>query len=155
MTDRRTTLSAMAPRLAVLTLVACMGLGLGSAFAATQYLGDGAVPNGTTGGWDLPKQGTCPADLTQTTRPECLALRLNVVQASCTSGNNLSWTTSGVCNDLVNNSQSACEAQDDRLWNAATNTCAVVMQNDDRNNVECALHGATWVTLEPKDEKKI
>ncbi len=146
MTDRRTTLSAMAPRLAVLTLVACMGLGLGSAFAATQYLGDGAVPNGVTGGWDLPKQGTCPTDTNQTTRPDCLALRLNVIQANCTSGNNQSWTTSGVCNDLVNTDQTSCEAQVDRKWNSATSTCAVVLKNDDRNNIECALHGATWVT---------
>ncbi|MGE5232961.1 MAG: hypothetical protein ACM3OB_02535, partial [Acidobacteriota bacterium] len=63
-TPRKTVLASLA--LVVLVLSA------GTAFAATQYLNDGAVQNGTTGRWDLPAQGTCPADLNQTTRPDCL-----------------------------------------------------------------------------------
>ena len=131
--------------MALLTLVVAV-----PAMAQITYLDDGAVPN-TRGGWDLPAQGTCPAGTANgytgiDTRPECVALRLNIVQASCTSGSNLSWTTSGVCNDLVHSTQATCEATEDRLWNPGTSTCAVVMSGDDRNNVVCALHGATWVT---------
>jgi len=115
------------------------------AWAAVQYLNDGALQNPSSGAWDLPAQGTCPADLTMTTRPDCLALRLPIVQASCTSPN-YSWNTSGVCNDEVNTTQPTCEAQPDRLWNSGTSTCAIVMKGDDRNNVVCALHGGVWAT---------
>jgi Carboxypeptidase regulatory-like domain/PKD domain len=128
----------------LVTLAAIVVLAGGAARATTQYLSDGAHQNGN-GGWDVPTQGTCPADLTKTTRPECLALRLNIVQASCVAPT-YSFTTNGVCNDLVNNTQVTCEAQPDRLWNAATNTCAIVMLGDDRNNVVCAIHQGTWVT---------
>src|SRR5262245_20978977 len=118
------------------------------AWAAVQYLNDGALQNPTSGGWDLPAQGTCPADLTKTTRADCLALRLAIVQASCVAPN-YSFVTSGVCNDLVNTTQAACQAQPDRLWNAATNVCAIVMLGDDRNNLVCALHGGTWALIGP------
>lgn len=120
--------------------------------AATQLpsnvvlLGDGAVQN-NRGGWDLPAQGTCPAGAAQgytgiDTRPECVALRLNV--NPCTG--NYSSTTNGVCNDLVNNTQNLCQAAPDRLWNPSTNLCSIVMMDDDRNNLTCAKHGGTWVT---------
>jgi len=115
------------------------------AWAAVQYLDDGALQNPTSGGWDLPAQGTCPADPTQPTRADCLALRLPIVQASCVAPN-YSWNTSGVCNDLVNITQVDCEAQPDRLWNSGTSVCAIVMKGDDRNNLVCALHGGTWAT---------
>ncbi len=68
----------------VLALTALMLLGPGMAGAQIQFLDDGAIPN-AAGGWDLPAQGTCPVDLTQTTRPDCVALRLNVLQANCTT----------------------------------------------------------------------
>ena len=42
--------------------------------------------------------------------------------------------------------EATCEAKPDRLWNAATGICAIVMQDDDRNDVVCALHSGTWVT---------
>ncbi len=61
----------------LVTLAAIVVLAGGAARATTQYLSDGAHQNGN-GGWDVPTQGTCPADLTKTTRPECLALRLNI-----------------------------------------------------------------------------
>src|SRR5262245_32199417 len=87
----------------------------GSGWAATVSLGDGALQN-NAGGWDLPLQGSCPADLTKVTRPDCLALRFPAyaIQADCTNvatgGANRSWST-GVCNDLVNNAnQATCEA---------------------------------------------
>jgi len=131
--------------MAALALAIPLVLDWGSALAAVQYLGSGAIPN-SSGGWHpLPPQGTCPADLSKTTRPDCLALRLNIVQASCVAPN-LSWNTSGVCNDLVNATQGACEAAPDRLWNSGTGVCAIVMKDDDRNNVTCALHGGNWVT---------
>jgi predicted CXXCH cytochrome family protein len=129
---------------AALVLSAPLTSGLGSAWAAVQYLGDGALQN-SQGGWNLPTQGSCPADPTQTTRPACLALRLNFDSVTCPATNLRSWTTNGVCNDLINTTQPQCEAAPDRLWNAATGICAVVMQGDDRNNVVCAQHQGTWV----------
>ena len=57
---------------AVLAFGAVLLLGAGSAQAGVKYVGDGAVQN-SRGGWDLPKQGSCPADLTAKTRPECVA----------------------------------------------------------------------------------
>ena len=116
----------------------------GNASAAVVYLGDGATQN-NYGGWDLPKQGTCPADTNQHTRPDCLALRLNLDATSCVSPN-YSMTTGGVCNDQVNTTQATCQAQPDRMWNPGTNVCAIVMKGDDRNNVVCAAHGGNWVT---------
>ncbi len=129
--------------MAALALVLPLLLDWSTARAAVQYLGNGALQN-ANGGWDLPAQGTCPADPSKVTRPDCLALRLNIVQASCVAPN-LSWTTGGVCNDLVNTTQGACQAAPDRLWNSATGVCAIVMKDDDRNNVTCALHGGTFV----------
>ncbi len=122
----------------------------GNAFAATVYLGDGAKQN-VNGGWDLPKQGTCPAGTAQgytgiDTRPECVALRLNLVQASCVAPT-YSWTTGGVCNDPVNTTQAACETATDRLWNPGTGICSIVMQGDDRNNLVCMQHGGTYSTV--------
>jgi len=118
------------------------------AWAAVQSLDDGALQNATSGGWDLPAQGTCPADPTQPTRADCLALRLPILQASCVAPD-YSWNTSGVCNDLVNTTQVACEAQPDRLWNSGTSVCAIVMKGDDRNNLVCALHGGVWAGIGP------
>ena len=123
----------------------------GDAQAAIRYVDDGAVQN-SYGGFDLPAQGTCPAGAAEgyagiDTRPECVALRLNyATQSSCTSaGGNYAWST-GVCNDLVNTTEGTCTPTPDRLWNAATNTCSIVMFYDDRNDVTCVLHGGTWVT---------
>jgi hypothetical protein len=120
----------------------------GDAWAVVQYLNDGAVQN-SQGGFNLPPQGSCPAAGTYSytgidTRPECVALRLNVIQASCTG--NLTWTTNGVCNDLIHTTQGTCEGTPDRLWNPSTGLCSIVMLDDDRNNVSCALHQGTWVT---------
>src|SRR6185436_14581510 len=106
---------------AALILSAPLIPGMTTAWAAVQYLGDGSLQN-SQGGWNLPTQVTCPAT------------------------NLRSYTTSGVCNDLINTTQPACQAAPDRLWNAATGVCAVVMRGDDRNNVVCAQHGGTWVT---------
>jgi len=135
--------------MAVLALAIPLVLGGEGAWAAVQYLGDGALQH-AQGGWNLPNTGSCPADLSQTTRPDCLALRFSAytTSADCTAagtgGANRSWST-GVCNDLVNNAdQATCEAQPDRKW--SNGVCAVVMLGDDRNNVVCALHGGTWVT---------
>ena len=138
----------ISPRAAIVLAVGLV-LGAPGAWATVQFLNDGAVQN-TYGGFDVPLQGTCPAGGLNAytgidTRPECVALRLNIVQASCSSPN-YSWTTSGVCNDLVNATQLTCQAEPDRLWNPGTGVCAVVMQYDDRNDVVCALHGGTWVT---------
>jgi len=141
----------------VLALAVPLVLGAGSAQATTQYLGDGAVQN-ARGGWDLPLQGSCPADPTKLTRPECLALRLSgfADKASCEAlvgGVQIrSWViptasspTSGVCNDPANlNNEAGCNAQPDRLYNAATGVCAIVMLSDDRNDVVCAQHGGYW-----------
>src|SRR5512140_1633245 len=84
---------------AVLAFGATMLLGAGCAQAGSKYFSDGAVQN-KQGGWDLPKQGSCPADLTATTRPDCLARRFKAASsAECTArgaANQFSWST-GVC----------------------------------------------------------
>ncbi|HEY3351416.1 MAG TPA: hypothetical protein VGM13_16690, partial [Thermoanaerobaculia bacterium] len=145
----KTRLARAVPK-AVLTLAVMLLLGAGSAWAQTiRYLGDGAVQN-NRGGWNLPTQGACPADVTKTTRPDCIALRLaaadSVACAAYTPSGSTAWTTSGVCNDIVNTTQVACQAAPDRLWNAGTSTCAIVMKGDDRNSVTCMKHNGTWVT---------
>ena len=56
-------------------------LGAGTAQAGIKYLGDGAVQN-SRGGWDLPKQGSCPADLTAKTRPDCIARRFTAATSA-------------------------------------------------------------------------
>lgn len=130
----------------VLALTALMLLGSGMAGAQVRYLDDGAIPN-TEGGWDLPAQGSCSVDaLNQPTRPDCVALRIVAANSTACTTALGSWTTSGVCNDLINTTQVACEAAPDRKWNAGTGVCAVVMMDDDRNNVVCAMHQGTWVT---------
>ncbi len=136
---------------AVLALVIPLLLGGAGAWAAVQYLGDGALPN-SSGGWDLPNNGSCYPDATKLSRPECLALRFPAFTTSATCISPVApdvapyikaWST-GSCNDLINTTQAACEAQPDRLWN--NGICAVVMKGDDRNNVVCALHQGTWIT---------
>lgn len=131
----------------VAALLIPLMLGAGAALADIQYERDGAVQN-TYGGFDLPAQGTCPAAATYgytgiDTRPECVAMRVNVIQTNCTSGNGLSWST-GVCNDTLALDQASCEAKPDRLWNPLTNICSIVMMDDDRNNVVCALLNGNW-----------
>lgn len=132
---------------AMLAFGAVLLLGAGSAQAGVKYLGDGAVQN-ARGGWDLPKQGSCPADLTAKTRPECVARFFTAANsAACTAlgaSGQYSWST-GVCVDQVNTTQAACNATVDRHWNA-NGTCSIVMDSDDRNDVVCARHGGTWVT---------
>ncbi len=134
--------------IAAAALGAALLIGAGTAQAGVKYLGDGAVQN-ARGGWDLPKQGACPADPTATTRPDCVARRFTAANsAACTAlgaTGTYSWST-GVCNDLVNKTEAACKAATDRYWNAAASVCAVVMQDDDRNAINCAQHGGTWVT---------
>ena len=125
-----------------LTVLILLSPGIAGA-QVIQLLADGALPN-AAGGWNLPAQGTCPVDLSQATRPDCVALRLDVVQASCVSPT-MSWST-GVCNDLINNTAPLCVGAPDRKWNLATGICSIVMMDDDRNNVVCALHQGTWVT---------
>ncbi|MBP9823819.1 MAG: carboxypeptidase regulatory-like domain-containing protein [Thermoanaerobaculia bacterium] len=114
--------------------------------AQVRYLDDGAIPN-TEGGWDLPAQGSCSVDaVNQPTRPDCVALRIVAANSTACTTALGSWTTGGVCNDLINTNQAACEAAIDRKWNAGTGVCSVVMMDDDRNNVVCAMHQGTWVT---------
>lgn len=126
-------------------LALALALGSSPVWADPFLLNDGAVQDATTGKWTLPEQGTCPADLTKTTRPDCLALRIAAAsQTACTAANG-SWTTSGVCNDTETN-QAACEAQPGRSWNAGTSVCSVTLKGEDRNNVECLLLGGSWVT---------
>ena len=160
---------------AVLALAACAVLGAGSAWAAIQFEGDGAQPNGATGGWDLPTQGSCLNDVTNTMRPTCLALRLDAgaapTSASCTAASpNGAWATSGVCNDLVHTSaatcvdactnsvftdQASCEEGGanwiGRVWNPPNTTfpsgiCGIAMEDQDRNAVVCAKDKGNWVT---------
>ena len=75
----------------------------------------------------FPKQGACPADATAKTRPDCVARRFVAADsAACTAlgaSGAYSWST-GVCNDLVNTTQTACQAATDRYWNAAASVCA-------------------------------
>ena len=125
----------------VLALTALMLLSPGFAGAQNPvYLDDGAVK--FQAGWDLPAQGTCPADPTKTTRSLCVALRLS--PPSCVAPNYSS--SSSLCNDVdpAVVDQATCEAKGDRLWNPSTLKCAIVMSDDDRNGVVCALHGGTY-----------
>ncbi len=131
----------------VVALLIPLILGAGAALADIQYERDGAVQN-SFGGFDLPAQGTCPGAALQgytgiDTRPECVALRLNLTNGGTCVSPNYSWST-GVCNDTLATDQATCEAKVDRLWNPATGVCSVVMMDDDRNNVVCALHNGTW-----------
>lgn len=132
--------------IAILAMGAALLGGVGSA-QEIKYVGDGAVQN-SRGGWDLPKQGSCPADLTAKTRPECVARRFDAKDsAACTAlgaAGRYSWST-GVCTDLVNTTKAACEKVVDRYWNA-NGSCAIVMADDDRNAITCGKHGGTWVT---------
>jgi len=93
-------------------------------------------------------QGSC-SPVSQPNRPACQALRIFLAipsSGNCTTAGG-SWTTSGVCNDTLPSHQSAgmCTGPD-RLWNSATSTCAVVLLNDDRNDVSCMQHNGRWVT---------
>jgi PKD repeat protein len=130
-----------------LALGAALLLGAGTAQAGIRYIGDGAVQN-SRGGWDLPKQGACPADPTAKTRPDCIARWYTAANsAACTAlgtAGQYSWST-GSCADLVNTTQAACEKAVDRHWNA-NGSCSIVMDSDDRNDLVCARHGGTWVT---------
>ena len=128
----------------VLALTALMLLSPGIAGAQVQMLGDGALQN-TYGGFDLPAQGTCTVGSNPTTRPLCLALRL-VVTPPATCATLLGSTSSSLCNDLdpAVVDQATCENKGDRFWNAGTAKCAIVMSDDDRNAVTCALHGGTY-----------
>ena len=105
--------------IAILALGAALLHGVASA-QDIKYVSDGAVQN-SRGGWDLPKQGSCPADLTAKTRPECVARRFDAKDsAACTAlgaAGRYSWST-GVCTDLVNTTKAACEKVVDRFWNA-------------------------------------
>lgn len=63
----------------------------GPAQAAVKYLADGATQN-ARGGWDLPKQGSCPADPTAKTRPDCIARRYTAASsAACTALGSSGW----------------------------------------------------------------
>ncbi len=126
-----------------------------TANAVPQYVTDGAVQN-SYGGFDLPLGGYCwndgAVDATKATRPLCTAIRINKNKSACETGGTIpdkrTWSTGGVCNDLVNTTMAACNAQPDRLWNdwgGGTGVCAIVMAYDDRNDVTCALHGGTYV----------
>lgn len=155
-----------APMFAVLALAVGVSVTPGRAGAAIQYLGDGGIPNGATGGWDLPAQGSCVGQPSVTTRPKCLGLRFNYsTSTTCTAGSLRAWATSGVCNDLVNNTvgtcvssctlpghstEAACEEAGGlwigRLWNADVSVCAITMEDDDRNTVVCARSKGNWIT---------
>ncbi len=136
----------------VLALTALMLLAPGLVGAQPRMLDDGALQN-SYGGFNLPAQGSCwgdgAVDPNNPTRPLCGALRLNyTTQALCIAGtapNIRSWSTS-LCNDLdpAVVDSTTCVSKGDRLWNASTGKCAIVMSDDDRNGVVCALHGGTY-----------
>lgn len=58
MTAKRTTRFVKAPVMAVLSLAACAVV-LAAGIASAKYMEDGAVPNGTTGGWTQPADLVC------------------------------------------------------------------------------------------------
>lgn len=137
-----------------LSVAALLLLGTGAASAAPLYEDDGAVQS-ATGGWDMPQSsaglgiGTCAPDPTQLTRPDCEGLRLNAASSGACTGLGGSWTTGSVCNDNVNTNEAACEAAESRLWNAATNICAVTMKGYNRNEAVCLNLGGTWAAGSP------
>ncbi len=161
--------SVKAWSMAALAMLAVFVAAPNRGMSATQFLSDGAQPNGITAGWDLPTQGSCLNYPTATNRPDCLALRLNpapfdktTCQASPTLG---TWATSGVCNDLVNTTAGSCvsvcsnpayldraSCEENhalwiaRIWNAAKSICAIAMEDADRNAVICAKSHGNWIT---------
>lgn len=149
---RNTTKQRLALTVGATALALASVLFAGTVLAGTQFLGDGAVrpTNNTTtrGGWDLPLQGSCPADGTATTRPACVARRYNLSGAACVSPTySLVSATSGACTDTLATTQSACLALPDRYWNdwgGGTGVCAIVLMDDDRNAVSCMKHNGTW-----------
>jgi hypothetical protein len=155
MTGKTRMLFVQAPLIAALFLAACVVFGAGRAGAKVVYLSDGALLDPANGQWDLPLQGSCPADATKTTRPDCVALRFPAYTTAptCATGSGgipaqRSWATSA-CNDLdpAHQTQSSCEAVPGRVWSAGPpGVCAVSMVDESRNIATCVSLGGTWLT---------
>ncbi len=148
-------------RMVGLVLAVALLLSPGAASAQrTQYLDDGATQK-TDGTWAAPESstglgtGSCPADLTKTTKPECLGLRLTAFTTSATcvpsgspSNFERSWSTA-VCNDTVHVAdQGTCEGAlplGSRVW--SNGVCAIPMKGYNRNKAVCTVVlGGAWVT---------
>ncbi len=130
--NRKLVLSAV-----LLVLAMCMTLLTGNAQAA--YVGDGAVQNGITGGWNLPvdtgvcvtgiqSDGTFIVDSTIHSRPDCIAKTLPA------------YTTQSACGNTAN-------ADGAHFW---ASTCVDASGNGislsglDRNANICAQKTGTW-----------
>src|SRR5208337_61657 len=132
----------------LIAIVALAIVPIGSAWA--MYMADGAVQNGTTGGWTAPSDGICvlglhadgtmDVDTTITTRRDCQA-RLVAVTA-VTSGD----TLKNVCTNSSKNTAGVLYAQ------AGSSTCvtvdgsgnitgAISLVNNDRNAQICTALG--------------
>jgi len=112
--------------------------------AGAVYIGDGAVQNGTTGGWDLPADrgvcvtgikpdGTLVINASITSRPDCIA---NVFPA---------YTTSAAC---LLSDEAGANVEGSHYW---TNTCVnsttgagISLKDLDRNTNMCSQNGGTW-----------
>ena len=148
-TPRKTVLASLA--------LVVLALGAGTAFAAVQYLNDGAMQN-ASGGWDLPDKGMCYPDNSITTRSECVATQFTATypdSTTCVAALG-SWVTAADsrqtfnCIDgtktlatCVDDAPSATwPAGIDRKW--TNGVCALTMKGYDRNKVVCANQGGTY-----------
>lgn len=92
MKDRGRTFLARGPLMAALALAA--GVAMSAGTASAKYMSDGAVQQGTTGGWIVPSDGVCvlgvdtagnmTIDGTITTRRDCDARLITGLTGSCT-----------------------------------------------------------------------
>lgn len=111
--------------------------------AWAKYVGDGAVPNGVTGGWDLPddrgvcvtgikSDGTVIIDTSITSRPDCIARTFPA------------YTTSAACKT---SDSAGANVEGSHYW---TKSCVdasgsgISLSGLDRNANMCAQNGGTW-----------
>lgn len=136
-----------------LALPLVLTVGDASAAATDRYLSDGAVPNGTTGGWNLPAdQGTCAADTTKTSRPTCNAISYpaytTTALCSTAPGFPATATWRSACLAPSATSQSACLAlPGNPIWGhlgSGSDLCTISMLGQDRNATTCVADGGVY-----------
>ena len=137
----------------VVALALPLVLTVGDASAAPRYLSDGAVPNGTTGGWNLPAdQGTCAGDTTKTSRPTCNAISYpaytTTALCSTAPGFPATATWRSACLAPSATSQSACLAlPGNPIWGhlgSGSDLCTISMLGQDRNATTCVADGGVY-----------
>lgn len=124
-------------------LALAAGVALSAGTASAKYISDGAVQNGTTGGWDLPadrgvcvtgikSDGTMIIDPSITSRPDCIAKTFPA------------YTTEAACKT---SDSAGANAEGSHYW---ASTCVdgsgngISLKDLDRNANMCTQKGGTW-----------